>query len=84
LPHSDEWVEFGNPPRPLTGKQLGVAAHISLEVPDIQAAYKQAGERRVTEMKAPLFGADQQWQLNLYDPDGTRIEFMQPKAKQEK
>jgi lactoylglutathione lyase len=81
LPHSDEWVEIGNPTRPITGKQLGVVAHMSLEVPDIQVACKQAAERGVAEMKQPLLGADQQWQLNLYDPDGTRIEFMQPKAK---
>ena len=28
----------------------------------------------------PRFGLDQRWQFNLFDPDGTRAECMQPKA----
>jgi hypothetical protein len=27
---------------------------------------------------APQIGRNNRWQLNLYDPDGTRIEFMEP------
>ena len=26
----------------------------------------------------PQIGRNNRWQLNLYDPDGTRIEFMEP------
>jgi lactoylglutathione lyase len=77
---SGDYVEFGNPAKPLTGRSIGVAAHIALSVPDIQAAYKLA-EARVpaAELKQPLFGKDDRWQLNLFDPDGTRVECMSPK-----
>jgi lactoylglutathione lyase len=77
---SGDYVEFGNPLKPLTGRAIGVAAHISLSVPDIQAAYKLAQQRvPAADLKQPLFGKDDRWQLNLYDPDGTRVECMSPK-----
>lgn len=79
---SGDYVEVGNPPKPVAGKYLGVVAHISLGVPDIKVANQQTMDRGYTEnLKPPLFGADKRWQLNLYDPDGTRVEFMSPKEK---
>jgi catechol 2,3-dioxygenase-like lactoylglutathione lyase family enzyme len=79
---SGDHVELGNPAKPLTGKWIGVAAHMAFTVPDIQVAYQQAIDRGFTgELKPPLFGADERWQLNLYDPDGSRVEFMSPKPK---
>ena len=50
--------------------------HISLGVPDVQLAAKQleASGTKLTEQ--PKIGRDGKWQLNLYDPDLTRIELM--------
>jgi lactoylglutathione lyase len=79
---SGDYVEIGNPANPPTGRWIGVAAHIALTVPDIQAAHQKVVEHGYTgDLKSPLFGADERWQLNLYDPNGTRVEFMSPKAK---
>ncbi len=77
---SGEYVEIGNPTKPVTGKkQLGVVAHVSLEVSDIQAAYREVQDHGYTEnLRPPMYGPDHRWQLNLYDPDGTRVEFMTP------
>jgi lactoylglutathione lyase len=65
---------------------LGSAAslyHICLEVPDIQAAWKTLRARAVAdeEKHRPRVGRNGRWQLNLWDPDGTRVELMEPKAR---
>jgi len=52
--------------------------HFALGVPDIQAAYKEVVGRGY-EAEQPKIGRDGKWQLNLYDPDYTRAELMEPK-----
>ena len=79
---SKDYVELsnlsGNPA--LTRARAGMAAHCSLEVPDIQAAYREAMARTgMRDLKPPRFGLDERWQFNLFDPDGTRVELMQPR-----
>ena len=79
---SKDYVELSvhDQENPLTRERAAMAAHISLEVPDIQAAYKEAQRRSPgVEIKPPRFGLDERWQFNLYDPDGTRVEMMQPR-----
>lgn len=79
---SGDYVEIGNPVKPPEGRWIGVAAHIALTVPNVQAANQQVIAHGYTgDLKPPLFGADERWQLNLYDPDGSRVEFMSPKPK---
>jgi catechol 2,3-dioxygenase-like lactoylglutathione lyase family enzyme len=79
---SGDHVELGNPVKPTAGKWIGVEAHAAFTVPDIQAADQQVLAHGYTgELKPPLFGADNRWQLNLYDPDGSRVEFTSPKPK---
>ena len=58
-----------------------MAAHCSLEVPEIKAAYQTALDRGAKDVKPTRFGLDLRWQFNLFDPDGTRVEFMQPRDK---
>lgn len=66
----------------LTRVRAGEAAHISLEVPDIQAALKEVKKRSPQmAIKPPRFGLDDRWQFNIFDPDGTRIEMMEPKKQ---
>ena len=78
---SGDYVELSYKPKPINRTQAGTAAHISLEVPEIRAAQQTVHERAPgTAFKEPRFGLDQRWQFNLFDPDGTRVELMQPRA----
>ena len=58
---------------------LGVLNHVSLGVVDRKATAKRLRERGWSpkEEGEPQMGRDGKWQLNVYDPDGTRIEFME-------
>jgi hypothetical protein len=50
-------------------------------VPDVHKAYDAAIARGYKAEK-PQIGRDGKWQLNLYDPDLTRAELMEPKPVQ--
>jgi hypothetical protein len=80
---SGDYVELSNlGDTQLARARAGMAAHCSLEVPDIKAAYQATLDRGQTkDRKEPRFGLDLRWQFNLFDPDGTRVELMQPRAK---
>jgi len=60
-------------------RQLGVLNHLSLGVPNMQAAvttlYRE--NRLSAKHDGPQMGLDGKWQANLYDPDGTRVELME-------
>lgn len=67
-----------------TREQYGSMHHICLEVPDIQQAYKTVLSRGVSgERHKPRIGRNKRWQLNLFDPDGSRTELMEPKPAPE-
>jgi catechol 2,3-dioxygenase-like lactoylglutathione lyase family enzyme len=80
VPDGSDYVEFmlyDKMPGNLGGKN-----HISLEVPDVvksvaileaRPAFKIYGK----ELKIAT-GVNQKRQVNLYDPDGTRVELMEP------
>ena len=82
LPESDDFIEFmlyGDKP---TEDRLHTMHHVCLEVPDIQKASATLQARTLpdgckppTEMKV---GVNGKRQINYYDPDGTRIEIMEP------
>ncbi len=82
LPDGDDYIEFmlyGEPP-PLDKR--GSQHHICLVVPNIEAAAAvirpraaKAGYTRPIETRT---GINRKRQLNLYDPDGTRSELMEP------
>ena len=78
VPDGSDWVEFMlNVPDNADKRTLGVANHIALGVTDIQAAKAQLIKNGVTLTEEPKIGRGGKWQLNVYDPDGTRIEFME-------
>jgi hypothetical protein len=52
--------------------------HLALGVPSVDAGYKTVLARGINPEK-PKIGRDGKWQLNLYDPNGTRVELMEPK-----
>lgn len=82
LPDGDDYVEFmlyKDLPEP--GKR-GNPHHLCLVVPDIPAAAAEvkarAGKAGYTRPIEPRTGVNGKRQLNLYDPDGTRAELMEP------
>ena len=77
VPDGTDWVEFMlNIPSDASKHTLGVMNHIALGVPDIHAAQKQLLTNGMKLTEEPKLGRDGKWQLNVYDPDDTRIEFM--------
>jgi hypothetical protein len=70
-------------PENATHKQLGVMNHIALGVPDIHAAQQQLIKNGWKGTEEPKIGRDGKWQLNLYDPDETRVEMMEFKPTKE-
>ena len=84
VPDGTDWIEYMlNIPADASHKLLGIMNHIALGVPDIQAAKAQLIKNGWKPGEEPKLGRDGKWQLNLYDPDDTRIEFMEfaPKEK---
>lgn len=79
---SGDYVELSPraPDARLTRTQMGGAAHFSLEVPDIKVSFQES-QARGQKPKDPRFGLDQRWQFNMFDPDQTRVECMQPRAR---
>jgi hypothetical protein len=60
----------------------GVLNHFSLGVFNIEKSMDllYAGDRLTAKHSPPQIGRDGKWQLNLYDPDGTRAELMEFQA----
>ena len=63
-----------SPPAELPAHLLGPDA----SVPSVAAAYQTVVGRGL-KPEQPKIGRDGKWQLNLYDPNSTRVELMEPK-----
>jgi hypothetical protein len=48
-------------------------------VPSVKAGYETAVERGYKAKEKPQIGRDGKWQFNMYDPNFTRVELMEPK-----
>ena len=73
-----DWIEYMlNVPANADKHTLGVMNHIALGVPDVRAAAEQLKKNGVKLTEEPKIGRDGKWQLNLYDPDQTRVELME-------
>ena len=78
VPDGTDWIEYMLNIAPNADKHtLGVMNHISLGVTDIHATQQQLIKAGVKPGEQPKIGRDGKWQLNLYDADDTRIEFME-------
>jgi len=78
VPDGTDWIEYMlNIPADADKHLLGVMNHIALGVPSVQAAAEQLKKNGVKLTEEPKIGRDGKWQLNLYDPDGTRVELME-------
>jgi len=84
VPEGTDWIEYMLRVSPdASHKTLGVMNHIALGVPDIHAAQQQLIKNGWKGTEEPKIGRDGKWQLNLYDPDETRVELMEFKPTKE-
>ena len=78
VPDGTDWIEFMlNVPSGADHHTLGVMNHIALGFPDVRAVQKLLLKEGARLTEEPKIGRDGKWQLNLYDPDDTRVEFME-------
>jgi catechol 2,3-dioxygenase-like lactoylglutathione lyase family enzyme len=78
VPDGTDWLEYMMNLRDETPHTLGVMNHLALGVPSTQAGFETVVSRGLNPDK-PKIGRDGKWQLNLYDPNLTRVELMEPK-----
>src|SRR5882757_2154 len=80
VPDGTDWLEYMlNAPPNISDRQLGVSNHFSLgtaQMNDVIQALHRNGCSG-PECDAGKFGRDGKIQLNLFDPDQTRTEFME-------
>jgi catechol 2,3-dioxygenase-like lactoylglutathione lyase family enzyme len=78
VPDGTDWLEYMLNIAPSADRHTrGVMNHVALGVKSIAAARKQLLDNGWQAGEAPKIGRDGKWQLNLYDPDDTRVEFME-------
>lgn len=80
VPDGTDWLEYMlNLPAQASLKQAGSANHFSLGTERVQGvlAQLQANGCTDTQCRAIQVGRDGKIQLNLFDPDQTRVEFME-------
>jgi len=87
VPDGADWLEYMLylPAVPSRG-ELGGANHFSpgvVSVAELESKLKQRGWVPSAQERPPLLGLDGKWQLDLLDPDGTRVEFMEFKPVKE-
>jgi len=82
VPDGNDWLEYMLNVRNPTPKTRGVMNHLALGVPNMEAANQRLIDRAATLTEKPKIGRDGKWQLNLYDPNLTRVELMEPKPVQ--
>lgn len=80
VPDGTDWLEYMLNVHNPDPQELGVMHHLALGVSDVKAGYKSAVERGYKPKEQPEIGRDGKWQFNLYDPNYTRVELMEPKA----
>ncbi len=85
VPDGTDWVEYMlHIPADASPKQVGVQDHFALGVADMDPIAAELEKRGWTPSpdSHKQMGRDGKVQLNLYDPDLTRVEFMEFKPRQ--
>jgi len=82
VPDGDDYVEFMLYDTLPAGDRRGTSNHISLMVPDmakaLAAVEASPGRKNYTRQIDAHTGVNRKRQANFYDPDGTRVELMEP------
>ena len=79
VPDGNDWLEYMLNVHHPDPHELGVMHHFALGVPDVRASYAELLKRGLKSKEKPEIGRDGKWQFNLYDPNFTRVELMEPK-----
>ena len=78
VPDGTDWIEYMlNIPANADARERGVQNHFSLGVDNIQSAASQLRQSGAEKLDGPEIGRDGKWSIDLYDPDGTRLEVME-------
>jgi catechol 2,3-dioxygenase-like lactoylglutathione lyase family enzyme len=78
VPDGDYWIEYMlNIPANADHQELGVQNHFSFGVADIHATAVELRKSGLPKFDGPEIGRDGKWSLDVYDPDGTRVELME-------
>ncbi len=84
VPDGKDYIEFMLYDQAPNLKRLGTLHHICLEVADMDKAVadleKRPARKEYTQPMEIKTGVNRKRQMNLYDPDGTRSEIMEPKT----
>jgi catechol 2,3-dioxygenase-like lactoylglutathione lyase family enzyme len=83
VPDGTDWLEFMVNVSPNADTRLrGIMNHIAIGVTDIRATEQRLRDAGLKRTEEPHIGRRGKWQLNLYDPDDTRVEFRESKPVQ--
>jgi catechol 2,3-dioxygenase-like lactoylglutathione lyase family enzyme len=85
VPDGTDWIEYMlNQPEQMDLRLSGVMYHISLGVADMKQAQAilESHGWKPHDGEHTQMGRDGKWQLNVFDPDFTRIELMEFKPTQ--
>jgi catechol 2,3-dioxygenase-like lactoylglutathione lyase family enzyme len=78
VPDGSDWIEYMlNIPAKADAKERGVQNHFSVGVDKIQPAESLLRQSGVEKFDGPEIGRDGKWSIDVYDPDGTRVEVME-------
>ena len=84
VPDGTDWLEYmmagrPSPSSPDAQRRLGGMDHLSIGVVSIAEAKKTLSDgNRLSTMRGDAkIGRDGKWQINLFDPDGNRVELME-------
>jgi len=79
VPDGEDWIEYMCNVQNATPRTRGIMNHVAFGVPEMEAAARTLQSREAPMPEKPKIGRDGKWQLNLYDPNLTRAELMEPK-----
>jgi catechol 2,3-dioxygenase-like lactoylglutathione lyase family enzyme len=87
VPDGHDWMEYmvakgpekTGIPATMSKDSAGVLDHFALGMQNAELAMNMltAGDRLGNKHSDPKIGRDGKWQINMYDPDGTRAELME-------
>jgi catechol 2,3-dioxygenase-like lactoylglutathione lyase family enzyme/predicted enzyme related to lactoylglutathione lyase len=80
VPDGSDWIEYMLNISPTADhKELGIQNHFSLGVVNVKTAYDLllAHGLKPSADDKPEIGRDGKWSFDIYDPDDTRVEFME-------
>ena len=82
VPDGEDYIEFMLAKEAAPPDKRGTAHHLCLEVPNVAAAVAvleaKPYRKQYTRTIEPKTGVNRKRQANLFDPDGTRTEIMEP------